>query len=170
MPERSLGFAPAIISGDRLNLSLQVIEDLRRTNLAHLLAISGLHMGLLTTVVFGLLRMICVIIPIGHIRWHARSSSAFGAILAGVAYLGLSGNSIATQRAFVMIACFFGGVILSRSALTLRSLALAALIILALRPEALYPLGFKCRSRRPLHWSVCLISSRDGDGVHRVWF
>ncbi len=143
MPERSLGFAQAIISGDRLNLSLQVIEDLRRTNLAHLLAISGLHMGLLTTVVFGLLRMICVIIPIGHIRWHARSIAAFGAILAGVAYLGLSGNSIATQRAFVMIACFFGGVILSRRALTLRSLALAALIILALRPEALYSPGFQ---------------------------
>lgn len=143
MPERSLGFAQAIISGDRLNLSLQVIEDLRRTNLAHLLAISGLHMGLLTTVVFGLLRMICVVIPIGHIRWHARSIAAFGAILAGVAYLGLSGNSIATQRAFVMIACFFGGVILSRRALTLRSLALAALIILALRPEALYSPGFQ---------------------------
>ena len=143
MPERSLGFAQAIISGDRLNLSLQVIEDLRRTNLAHLLAISGLHMGLLTTVVFALLRMICVIIPIGHIRWHARSIAAFGAILAGVAYLGLSGNSIATQRAFVMIACFFGGVILSRRALTLRSLALAALIILALRPEALYSPGFQ---------------------------
>ena len=44
MPERSLGFAHAIISGDRLNLSLQVIEDLRRTNLAHLLSISELHM------------------------------------------------------------------------------------------------------------------------------
>ena len=57
--------------------------------------------------------------------------------------MGLSGNSIATQRAFVMIACFFGGVILSRRALTLRSLALAALIILALRPEALYSPGFQ---------------------------
>ena len=67
-------------------------------------------MGLLMTVVFDLLRMICVVIPIGHIRWHARSIAAFGAIMAGVAYLGLSGNSIATQRAFVMIACFFGGV------------------------------------------------------------
>jgi competence protein ComEC len=143
MPERSFGFAQAIISGDRLNLSLQVIEDLRRMNLAHLLAISGLHMGLLTTVVFGLLRMVFVAIPIGHIRWHARSIAAFGAILAEVAYLGLSGNSIATQRAFVMIACFFGGVILSRRALTLRSLALAALIILALRPEALYSPGFQ---------------------------
>ena len=42
-----------------------------------------------------------------------------------------------------MIACFFGGVILSRRALTLRSLALAALIILALRPEALYSPGFQ---------------------------
>ena len=143
MPERSLGFAQAIISGDRLNLSLQVIEDLRRTNIAQLLAISGLRMGLLTTVVFGLLRIICVIVPIGHIRWYARSIAVFGAILAGVAYLGLSGNSIATQRAFVMIACFFDGVILSRRALTLRSLALAALIILALRPEALYSPGFQ---------------------------
>ena len=87
--------------------------------------------------------LICVIIPIGQIRWHARSIAAFGAILAGVAYWGLSGNSIATQRAFVMIACFFGGVIMSRRALTLRSLALATLIILALRREALYSPGFQ---------------------------
>ena len=121
IPEHSRGFAQAINSGDRLNLSLEVIEDLRRTNLAHLLTISGLHMGLLTTVVFDLLRLIFVITPIGQIRWHARSIAAVGAILAGVAYLGLSRNSIATQRAFVMIACFFGGVILSCRALTLRS-------------------------------------------------
>ena len=60
-----------------------------------------------------------------------------------MAYLGLSGNSIATQRAFVVIACFFCGVILSRRALMLRSLALAALIVLALRPEALYSPGFQ---------------------------
>ena len=143
LPDRSVGFAQAIISGDRLNLSLDVIEDLRRTNLAHLLAISGLHMGLLTTVVFGLLRMICVILPIEQLRRHARAIAALGAIMAGIAYLGLSGNSIATQRAFIMIACFFGGVILSRRALTLRSLALAALIILALRPEALFSPGFQ---------------------------
>ena len=143
MPERSLGFAQAIISGDRLNLSLQVIEDLRRTNLAHLLAISGLHMGLLTTVVFGLLRMICVIIPIGSHQMARPIHCCVWGDFGGVAYLGLSGNSIATQRAFVMIACFFGGVILSRRALTLRSLALAALIILALRPEAHYSPGFQ---------------------------
>ena len=56
---------------------------------------------------------------------HSRVWGDFG----GVAYLGPSGNSIATQRAFVMIACFFGGVILSRRALTLRSLALAVRMI-----------------------------------------
>ena len=92
MPERSLGFAQAIISGDRLNLSLQVFEDLRRTNLAYLMAISGLHKGLLTTVVFGLLRMVCVVILIGHIRWHAKSIAAFGAILAGGVLFGTVGQ------------------------------------------------------------------------------
>ena len=78
-----IGLCTGDYFGDFLNLSLQVIEDLRRTNLAHLLAISVLHMGLLTTVVFGLLRMICVVIPIGHIRWHADQLLRLGRLWRG---------------------------------------------------------------------------------------
>jgi competence protein ComEC len=64
-------------------------------------------------------------------------------LLAGAAYLALSGGNVATERAFVMVAVMFGAVLVDRRAVTLRAVAVAALIVLTLRPEALYGPGFQ---------------------------
>ena len=52
MPARSAGVAVPITVGDRMYLDRDVQQTLRAANLSHLLAISGLHMGLLTSLVF----------------------------------------------------------------------------------------------------------------------
>ena len=57
LPERSAGVAAALVVGDRAHVDLDTLQNLRDSNLAHLLAISGLHMGLFTGVVFSLLRL-----------------------------------------------------------------------------------------------------------------
>ncbi|HSF92131.1 MAG TPA: ComEC/Rec2 family competence protein, partial [Paracoccaceae bacterium] len=114
--------------------------DLRASNLAHLLAISGLHMGLLTGFVFGLLRLILV--PLA-LWFPVKKWAAVAALLAGLGYLTLSGATVATQRAFIMTAVVFLAIILDRPALTLRSVALAATLILIVRPESLVEAGFQ---------------------------
>jgi competence protein ComEC len=58
-------------------------------------------------------------------------------------YLVLSGANVATERAFIMIAVFLGAVLLDRRALTLRSVAVAALFILMTKPESLMEPGFQ---------------------------
>jgi competence protein ComEC len=70
-------------------------------------------------------------------------AAALGALAAASFYLVLSGGNVATQRAFVMAAVMLGAVLLDRRALSLRSVALAAMVILLWRPEALLSAGFQ---------------------------
>ena len=135
-------FAAAILTGDRSGMPLATLDALRHSNLAHLLAISGLHMGLATGVVFAGLRALLVAVPAAGLRIPARSLAAAGALLGGAGYLALSGGTVPTERAFVMASVVLGAVIFGRRALTLRAVAIAALVVLVMRPEALTGAGF----------------------------
>lgn len=137
------GFAAAILTGDRSGISQTRTEDLRRSNLAHLLAISGLHMGLLTGFVFGLLRLSMALVPAMALRLPIRKLAALGALGAGAFYLALSGGNVATERAYIMVSVMLVAVLLDRRAISLRSVAMAATLILILRPEALVQAGFQ---------------------------
>ena len=136
-------FAAAVMTGDRSGLTREVTQSLRRTNLAHLLAISGLHMGLVAGFVFAALRLTGAAIPAASHYLPVRSIAALGALAAGAIYLTLSGGSIATERAFVMTAVALLALVADRRAISLRALAMAALVVLVLRPEALLSPGFQ---------------------------
>ncbi|MGB0506291.1 MAG: ComEC/Rec2 family competence protein [Pikeienuella sp.] len=143
LPGETGAVAAAITVGDRGGVSPETIDALRYSNLAHLLAISGLHMGMVTALVFALLRLALVLTPGIGKRWRVKAIAAAGALLAAFAYLALSGGSIATQRAFIMVAVALIGVMLNRPAITLRALSVAALVILLTRPESLLHVGFQ---------------------------
>jgi competence protein ComEC len=137
------GFAVAVTTGARLAISQSALEDLRASNLAHLLAISGLHMGLLTGFVFALLRVSIALVPPLALRLPGRKIAAVGALIAATGYLALSGGNVATERAFIMVAVALTALLLNRRAISLRSVAIAAIIVLVLRPEALLGPGFQ---------------------------
>ncbi|WP_425070508.1 ComEC/Rec2 family competence protein [Sagittula sp. S175] len=143
LPGETGAFAAAVMTGDRSGMEQGPLQALRATNLAHLLAISGLHMGLLAGFVFGALRLGLLLIP--HVRhhWPVKKLAALGALMAAAAYLALSGGNVATERAFVMVGTALIALLLDRRALSLRSVAIAALVVLILRPEALLGPGFQ---------------------------
>ncbi|MEM9239587.1 MAG: ComEC/Rec2 family competence protein [Pseudomonadota bacterium] len=143
LPGEAGGFATAIMTGDRSAIAQETMKDLRVSNLAHLLAISGLHMALLTGFVFSTLRFGFAAVPRIGLRVAAKKLSAVGALLAGAGYLALSGGSVATERAFIMVAVMLTAILVDRRAVSLRSVAIAALIVLTLRPEALLGPGFQ---------------------------
>lgn len=136
-------FAAAIMTGDRSGLDQDTLAAMRVSNLAHLLAISGLHMGLLAGFVFAAFRLGFAAIPGLGLRLPGKKISAVLALAAAAAYLGLSGGNVATERAFVMVAVMLVAVMLDRRALSLRAVAVAAIIVLCLRPEALMGPGFQ---------------------------
>ncbi|MGC1505646.1 MAG: ComEC/Rec2 family competence protein [Sulfitobacter sp.] len=137
------GFAAAITTGDRSAISQDALNALRISNLAHLLAISGLHMGLLTAFVFAGLRLILAAHPVAALHWPTKGIAAVGALIAAAGYLALSGGNVATQRAFIMVAVALAALVIGRRALSLRAVAVAATIVLVLRPEALMGPGFQ---------------------------
>ena len=136
-------FAAAVMTGDRSGMSRETIENLRGSNLSHLLAISGLHMGLLTGFIYAALRYGMALIAPLALRWPVRKLAAGAALIVGAFYLALSGGNVATERAFIMVGVMFGAIMLDRRALTLRAVALAATIVLVFRPEALPGPGFQ---------------------------
>ena len=143
LPGREGGFATAILTGDRSSIDEADLVSLRASNLAHLLAISGLHMGLLTGVVFAVVRFGFAAVPPVAMRCNPKKIGAVAAFVVAVAYLGISGASVATQRAFVMVSVMLVAVCLDRRALTLRAVAVAALIVLAVSPDSLEGPGFQ---------------------------
>ena len=137
------GFAAAVTTGDRSAVGQQALNALRASNLAHLLAISGLHMGLLAGFVFSVLRLSLTLVPAFALRMPVKKVAAVGALAAAGGYLLLSGGNVATERAFVMVAVVLIAVLVDRRAFSLRAVAMAALIVLTLRPEALLGPGFQ---------------------------
>ena len=143
MPGPAGGFAAAILAGDRSGIRPEHLEDLRATNLAHLLAISGLHMGLFTGLVFAGVRCLCALIPRLALKWPVKKIAACCALAFGAFYLALSGGNVATLRAYIMVSVMFVAVLFDRRAISLRSVAMAAIIVLVVTPEALVSPGFQ---------------------------
>jgi competence protein ComEC len=143
LPGREGAFAAAIVTGDRSAIGEAEAEALRAANLSHLLAISGLHMGILTGLVFLALRLLFAAIPGLVLRYPVKKVAAAGALVAGAAYLAVAGATVATQRAFLMAAVVFVAVMLDRPAITLRALALAAVLVLLVHPVSLFDVGFQ---------------------------
>lgn len=143
LPGEAGAFAAAIMTGDRSGIGQEALDALRHSNLAHLLAISGLHMGLLAGFVFSATRLGLLLHPVSRHFWPGKKLAAGVALVAAAGYLALSGGNVATERAFVMVAVMLVAVIFDRRALSLRAVALAALIVLLLRPEALLGPGFQ---------------------------
>ncbi|MBB4657698.1 ComEC/Rec2 family competence protein [Parvularcula dongshanensis] len=141
--ERAGGLAAALVTGKRERVPEAVTQRLRDTGLAHLLAISGLHMGLVCGFLFAGLRFVLAHWERAALLWPIKKIAAGAAIGGGAVYLALSGAPISAQRAFVMAAVAFGAVLFDRRAVSLRNVALAALLILCLRPEAAASAGFQ---------------------------
>ncbi len=143
LPGETGAVAAALISGDRSGVGLSTLAALRASNLAHLLAISGLHMGLVASFVFASLRILLSLSPWVALRLPVKKIAALGALAVAAGYLMLSGGAIATERAFVMVAVALMAVVADRRVFSLRAVAVAAMIVLILRPEALLSPGFQ---------------------------
>ena len=135
--------ASALITGKRNAISAPVSEAFYISSLAHVLAISGYHMAVVAGIVFFVIRAGLALIPAFASRHPIKKWAAGGALLTAAFYLLLSGASISTQRAFIMIAILLVGVMVDRPTLTFRTLAVAAFGVLLLTPEAIVHPSFQ---------------------------
>jgi len=142
-PPETAGLQTALLTGIRSWVPDDQTDSLRAAGLAHILAISGLHMGLVAGSIYALVLMAFVRLSKWARRYDMRKPAAFIGILTATAYLVLSGASVATQRAYIMAVIIFAALIFDRQAISIRSVAVAAFITLWLHPEVLVSPGFQ---------------------------
>jgi competence protein ComEC len=143
VPGDAGSIASALITGKRDAISAPVNDAMYISSLAHVLSISGYHMALVAGVVFFVVRGLLALSPALAMRHAIKKWAALAALIAAFLYLLLSGAEVATQRSFIMTGIVLVGVMVDRAALTLRNLALAALGVMVLAPEAVIHPSFQ---------------------------
>jgi competence protein ComEC len=133
----------ALVIGDRSSISHELRDAFQRAGAGHLLAISGLHIGIVATVTFVLFRWIFGFVrPLLWCAW-IRPAAAVAAVLPVSVYGMLSGWAASTQRAVLMVVVFLAGFLVRREQDGINTLAFAALLILVVSPPMLFSISFQ---------------------------
>ncbi|OQW56984.1 MAG: competence protein ComEC [Proteobacteria bacterium SG_bin9] len=135
--------ATALLTGKRDAISSPVNDAMFISGLGHVLSISGYHMAVVAGVVFFAVRALLALIPSLTPAFPIKKWAALAALVAALFYLLLSGAEVATQRSFLMTAVVLVAIMVDRRAITFRTLAIAALVVLALAPESVVHPSFQ---------------------------
>jgi competence protein ComEC len=115
----------------------------RDSGLAHLLAIAGLHIGIVMGLIFGLVRLLLALWERAALHWPCKPIAAVAALAAGGGYMLLTGAHVPIIRSFAMACLVTLGVIVGRRALSLRGLGLAMAALLLIAPEQAMGVSFQ---------------------------
>ncbi len=135
--------ATGLMTGERGAIPKPVMQAMRDAGLAHLLAISGLHIGLVAGILFFASRLAMAAVEGLALRWPIKKWSAALALIGAFAYLNITGATIPTQRAFLMTGLVLVAVMLDRNAISMRLVAWAAGVVLLFAPESLTQASFQ---------------------------
>lgn len=135
--------ATALLTGLRGGIPDGVWWDMQAAGIAHLLAISGLHLGLVAGTLFFGARVLIALSPPLALRVPGKKVAAAGALAGALVYLFLTGGTVPTQRAFIMTALVLIAVMVDRNPFSMRLVAVAAMFVLAWQPDSLLGPSFQ---------------------------
>jgi competence protein ComEC len=131
------GIAAALATGDQGSIPLADTEAMRRSGLAHLLSVSGLHITAAVAATMIVVTRLLALVPWLALRWRLPLVAGAAGALVAIAYTMLTGAEVPTIRSCVAALCVLIALALGREALTLRLVAAGALVVLLLYPESL---------------------------------
>lgn len=135
-----VGVIKALVLGDRSSISAHEWEVFRKTGTSHLIAISGLHIGLVSALFFGVVRWLLLRVPC--LTRNATRYAIMTSILAAMLYAALAGFSVPTQRALIMLSVVLGGIFWQRHYTPFHVISMALLAVLIYDPLAPMSAGF----------------------------
>ncbi len=136
-------FASAILLGESKAIDRKLMKEMRQSGISHILCVSGLHLSLVAMLFFISTRFLLNLSNYIAYNYDIKSIAAICSLIGSYGYLQLSGMQIAATRAFVMTAIFIYAIMIGRKAYPLRSLAIAAFIILSMNPEYIFHPSFQ---------------------------
>ncbi|SOC38725.1 ComEC/Rec2-related protein [Rhizobium subbaraonis] len=135
--------AAALVTAEQRGISPDTVEALRQAGLAHVLAISGLNMVLAAGTFLVGARLLLALLPGVAERYPVKKIAAVGGLVMVTLYILISGGAISAIRSWLMIVVMLTAVLFDRVAISMRNIALSALIILAVTPSAVTGPGFQ---------------------------
>ncbi len=143
LPGDAGALAAALIAGDQSGISKDTMQAMRDSGLAHLLSISGLHISFAALLVMGLVRYGLATVPLLALRFPIKKWAAVAGVLGALFYTLLAGAPVPAQRSFLMLAIVLLAVLTDRTAVTMRLVCWAAVVILLMLPESLVGASFQ---------------------------
>jgi competence protein ComEC len=137
------GVAVAFVTGSQTAVPNPSLVAMRNSGLAHLLSVSGLHIGLAVGILFFLTRAGLALIPAIALRWPIKKWAAGLALLGAGFYMLLSGASVPVVRSFLMAGIVLLAILADRQAITMRPVAIAAVVVLLIWPDSLIGPSFQ---------------------------
>lgn len=137
LPGPAGAIAAAFASGDRGSIGRADEDAMRDAGLTHLLSISGLHVSAVIAAAYFVALRLLALWPWLALRVRLPVVAAAAGALAGVGYTLLTGSEVPTLRSCLAALLVLGALALGREPLSLRMVAVAAVCVLALWPEAL---------------------------------
>ncbi len=133
----------ALIIGDKSRLDPELRDSFTRVGVAHVLAISGLHIGLVAALAYGAWWWLLARSQYVLLMWSVPKLAALCTLPVVLLYAGLAGGSVSTSRAVIMVTVFLTALLLDQKEEVFRSLALAALIVSLIWPGAVFDVSFQ---------------------------
>jgi competence protein ComEC len=163
LPVSTGSVAVTLLTGFQQDMPSQERQNFIAAGLAHLLAVAGLHVGIVMGLFFAVSRFLLTRHEPTTLRLPAKAVAAIIALLAGAAYAMLTGAHLPILRSLAMASLVTLAILSKRLAISLRGLSLAAIIILLATPEAILGVSFQMSFSAVL----ALIA---GHAAMRSWF
>lgn len=133
----------ALLDGEDKDISKETYDTIRAAGIAHLIAISGLQVTLVTGFFFFMIRALLASVPYIALRYPVKKITAFVAMCGAIFYMMLIGSSVSAERSVIMVCVVMAAIMLDRDPFTLRLAAFAAAVMLLFQPESLFGPGFQ---------------------------
>ncbi len=143
LPQPEQGLVQALLLGEKQGIPPPLREAFQAAGLAHVLAVSGLHVGLVAWLAFNAIRWILSRSYRLLLAVDVQKVTALLTCAPVTAYALLAGFHVSTQRALIMVVAFLFSIVAGREKDVWSTLCLAALLILAVNPDALFTISFQ---------------------------
>lgn len=139
---KTAGIAAALLTGNKSNIDYDTRQSFIQSGIAHILAISGLHVSLIAGFVFSLIRILLCLVPGIVLRHNPKKIAVIFSFFASLIYIILSNGAIPAIRALIMHTIITVAILLNKKAFSIRNISISATVILLLLPEVIFSPGF----------------------------
>lgn len=137
VPHPEAAIVSALLLGERAGIPEETWQDIRAAGLAHVISISGLHIGLIAGGIFFFTRLLMAMVPRFALYHPIKKYAALIALAGCILYAAMVGFSVPTFRSVIMTGLILTAIVLDRSPFSMRLVAFSALLILLTTPEAM---------------------------------